>query len=437
MWSDEMDKKIQDAASNHLPPFQEKDWDRMESLLNRHLPQEKKKRPFFFGFTFLLLAGIPVLFMLTTYKRPPSLVAERISAQIETRTGSPSVIEDPVPTPTEISRDAERSVIDLSTNRTNGSNRSSTQLFTTRSNRQQQLSSSRRNEKKKWQGNPDLPATENNDNAVPSKTIVSSTAEVKESSGSQGITTMTSTGDATKNDPPISGAIADTVASKDSLPAEEKEPEEKKKSPKGNNTSGKLQINFSTGPDLSTIGMNKTGQWKMQYGIGASYALSNRWQIRTGFFVSRKLYTADSSDYHPPKNFWNYYTNLQKIDADCLVYEIPLNVIYSFSSAKKHQWFVSAGVSSYLMKEENYEYYYKNAWGGIEYRSRSIQNENDHFFSIVQLSGGYQYRFSDKLSLMTEPYFKFPVGGVGFGKVKLNNTGVLFTLGYKPFVKKK
>ena len=57
----------------------------------------------------------------------------------------------------------------------------------------------------------------------------------------------------------------------------------------------------------------------MQYGIGASYALSKRLSIRTGFFAGYKTYTADSADYKTP-----YVINdLQKVDADCFVYEIP------------------------------------------------------------------------------------------------------------------
>lgn len=430
-----MDKKIQDAAGDHLPPFQEKDWDRMESLLDKHLPQEKKKRPFLFGFTFLLLAGIPVLFMLTTYKRPPALTAERISIPAESRATNPPIMENSAPAaPTQSSHGEEIAVIDPAALQQPTDGRSSTRSLTNRSDKQQQFLISSKNKKDATRESAGLPSTKENDHAVPSGTVVNSTGE--ESPGGQGVTSVTPTGDALKNDPALPDTIVASTAGKDSLAAEEKEPREKRKSSGDSKTPGKLQINFSTGPDLSTIGVDKAGQWKMQYGIGASYALSSRWQVRTGFFISRKLYSADSSDYHPPKNFWNYYPNLQKIDANCLVYEIPLNVIYSFPSAKNHNWFVSAGVSSYLMKEENYEYYYKNASGGTEYRSRSIQNENDHFFSIVQLSGGYQYRFSDKLSLMTEPYFKLPVSGVGFGKVKLNNTGVLFTLGYKPFVKK-
>ncbi|RYG46983.1 MAG: hypothetical protein EOO01_15480, partial [Chitinophagaceae bacterium] len=82
MWSDELDKRIQDAASDQAPPFQEKDWDSMAALLDKHLPQEKKKRPFIVGFLFLLV-GIPALLMLTTYKKAPELIAERTKANTE------------------------------------------------------------------------------------------------------------------------------------------------------------------------------------------------------------------------------------------------------------------------------------------------------------------------------------------------------------------
>jgi len=55
---------------------------------------------------------------------------------------------------------------------------------------------------------------------------------------------------------------------------------------------------------------------------------------------------------------------------------------------------------------------------------------------VINLSGGYQYHFSDRLSLMAEPYVRIPVSGIGSGKVKLNSGGVLFSLGFKPFLKK-
>lgn len=421
-----MDKKIQDAASDQQPPFQEKDWNRMEALLDIHLPQEKKKRPFLLWLIFLLLIGIPVLLMLTTYKRPPELVAEKISSPAKTPSGNPSVTENSL-TASDVPRETGKPVNEPSSSGTGSLQKS---LFTIQP-RKTGMQQSSMKETSKDVSVPALSDGKNNEPSTPLK-IPAEEASTQEKSiiNTQSVP-IPSTDTVTNN----TATKTDTTV-KDNPSAKEEEPVAKTNAPKSNKQ-GKLQINFSAGPDLSMIGMNKTGQWKMQYGIGLSYALSKRWQVRTGFLASRKLYTADSSDYHPPKSFWNYYPNLQKIEANCLVFEIPLNVIYTFPSAKKHEWFVSAGVSSYLMKKENYEYYYKNPGGQPAYRSWDIENENNHFFSILQLSGGYQYRFSERFSLMAEPYFKLPMSGVGFGKVKLNNTGVLFTVGYRPFLRKR
>jgi hypothetical protein len=38
---------------------------------------------------------------------------------------------------------------------------------------------------------------------------------------------------------------------------------------------------------------------------------------------------------------------------------------------------------------------------------------------------------------MAEPYIKLPLTGVGYGKVKLNSGGVLFSIGVNPFNAKK
>jgi hypothetical protein len=54
---------------------------------------------------------------------------------------------------------------------------------------------------------------------------------------------------------------------------------------------------------------------------------------------------------------------------------------------------------------------------------------------VVNLSGGYQYHFSKRFSLLAEPYLKMPVSGIGFGKVKLNSAGVLITASLRPFAR--
>jgi len=88
------------------------------------------------------------------------------------------------------------------------------------------------------------------------------------------------------------------------------------------------------------------------------------------------------------------------------------------------------------MKKESYDYYYKYPSGYVDTKSWSISNKNQHYFAILDISAGYQYNFNKRVSLISEPYLKIPMVGVGAGKVKLNSGGILFTLSVKPFYKK-
>jgi len=175
----------------------------------------------------------------------------------------------------------------------------------------------------------------------------------------------------------------------------------------------------------------------LAYGVGIGYQISKRFSVRTGFYAGRKVYNADPGDYHPPNNFWTYYPNLENIDANCKVYDIPITVDYEITSNKKQSWFVSAGVSSLLMKEETYEYYFKpnNSPNYITY-TKTISNQNKHYFSVLNLSGGYTRVLNKNISLQAEPYLKIAMDGVGYGKVNLNSGGILFSAVIKPFAKK-
>ena len=48
MTPEEFDKKARDANNYTVPTFKEQDWNKMEFLLNRHLPEKKNKKRIFF-----------------------------------------------------------------------------------------------------------------------------------------------------------------------------------------------------------------------------------------------------------------------------------------------------------------------------------------------------------------------------------------------------
>jgi hypothetical protein len=87
------------------------------------------------------------------------------------------------------------------------------------------------------------------------------------------------------------------------------------------------------------------------------------------------------------------------------------------------------------MKKENYEYYFKTPAGQIYDKDWSVSNKNKHLFSVLSISGGYQYSFNKQFSIVAEPYINLPLTGIGSGKVKLNSGGILFTIKAKPFLK--
>ncbi|HMC99532.1 MAG TPA: outer membrane beta-barrel protein, partial [Ferruginibacter sp.] len=202
-----------------------------------------------------------------------------------------------------------------------------------------------------------------------------------------------------------------------------------------NSVLGNFGISFSAGPDLSFVELNKPGKITLSYGVGLSYTFLKKLTLQSGFYVSRKLYSSDSADYHPPASFWQYNYTVDNIDANCKVYEVPISLLYNFKAKGKHQLYAGAGISTLFMKTESYDYTYKY-FGQPYSRNFAISNENQHNFSMLTLTGGYQYNVSNRISVSASPYVKLPLTGIGFGKVQLKSGGIMFNATVKPFKKK-
>jgi len=194
-----------------------------------------------------------------------------------------------------------------------------------------------------------------------------------------------------------------------------------------------LSFFVSAGPDVSKAQNSKAGQVTMAWGLGVAYTL-NRLTLKTGVFTANKIYWAGPDDYKlsytPPPNL-----KFMGADANCRVTEIPVKLSYSFAVKNRSNWFAGAGLSSYLMKREDYSYEFKSNTGNSYYHSYETKNENKHYFSVLNLSGGYSYQLNKTFSLSAEPYLEVPLTGIGAGKVHLNSGGLLFTLGVSPFRK--
>ncbi len=493
MQFEEFDKKIKEAAEHHHPAYDEQAWTKMEKLLNKHLPQkgDDRRRLLFIILLFLGLGGAGILITKPWKKNKKEPIAANQTVKQDqplTPVASETKEAEPVShNPTTADKE-DNAVPDNGNNdqvpvpsiTTNGEpveNNSNPEI-----NRNPKVSVTNNNKDKTVPGplkantNKDKPVLVKNTNgwrptadvkketrnknakedivtkapdavvdpAVDEKKKPDNTVKtqhpVAKNDNSPADKTITAKADTKKEEPaviknntkPADKEIAAKTDTKKDEPAVAKTPEKKDKEKKKKQSS--FFFSLSAGPDLSFVSNNKAGSVKLLAGIGLGYNYKDRLTIRTGFYSARKVYTANPDAYDPPAAFFSLYPYLEKVDADCKVYEIPVSVSYNFGKKTSGSWFVSAGLSTFLMNEETYNYHYKYTPLGNTYTNEwTIKNKNSHFFSVATVSAGYKKDIGKRVTLIAEPYFKIPLGGVGYGKVKLNSGGVLFTVGIKPF----
>lgn len=480
MQDNELDKLINDAANQHHPPYDDEAWGKMLVLLDKHLPQKKdRRRPFIFLLLFLLLGTSVLLGVLQPWNSSKNTIANTAPGNAITAKAGGAVIPGndntgntvaitpgttvnnaAAVTPATTAQDVltaggkKNTPADITATAGNSTTKARSPQAQSSGddevpgpvNKNKVTSKSRSVIKikrpgtaagedeagnlsaklnKKPQGKPDAA-----EQTVPASEEVTATEDKAVSPSVQPIdAAVTVNKEAEKNKEP---------EKKDSVIAKQQTTvtaSVNKKDKKNRSFTNNFALTFSTGADMSFVELNNPGKTKLFYGAGAAYSIGKHLKVGAGFYVSKKIYQAAPYQYKFPNGA--VYPYLKEINADCNVYEIPLNVYYNFKQHKNHSWFAGAGISSLLMKKEHYDYLYKTPTGQSYTYARTVVDENKHYFSVVTISAGYQYKLNNHISLIAEPYFKLPLGGVGAGQIKLNSTGLLFTAAVKPFARSK
>jgi len=227
--------------------------------------------------------------------------------------------------------------------------------------------------------------------------------------------------DAAKNNavvPPVTDSAKTLVKE---TPKKEDDPKKDKKE-KG------FELGLVAGPDVSAVKFGPLYKSGYNFGLQVGYRFSNHWSVNTGIIYTKKSYQADGEDFHY-KNSWGQ--EYDKAEGNCSMWEIPVNVRYDVSFNTKRRWFVSTGLSTYLMDKEYYDLYYTVNGNPYSYPMDSDSNTN-YFFSIWNLSAGMERSLGKRFSIQAEPYLKVPLQGLGKGSIRMDSYGIYFTLKYKP-----
>ncbi|MDB5257428.1 MAG: hypothetical protein JWM14_2123 [Chitinophagaceae bacterium] len=197
---------------------------------------------------------------------------------------------------------------------------------------------------------------------------------------------------------------------------------------KKDNTPIKRRFSFGilASPDFSFTSSTQFVTPGLSAGIFAEYHINHRWAIFVGVMRSSKIYSSSAADYNSTNTYWAYKGYATRVDGSCAVLDVPLNVKYHYYNRNKNLLFASAGISSYFMLHEKYSFVYSNG----DERSWTYTNKENYFFSLLNVSLGYERYIGKSFSVQVEPFVKIPLHTIGEGQVKLLTTGMFFCLKY-------
>ncbi|MFT3936714.1 MAG: porin family protein [Chitinophagaceae bacterium] len=299
--------------------------------------------------------------------------------------------------------------------------------------------------KNKSKGNKENKASVNNVN-LPLAANGNDDVDTQNASNSNGNDLTTATTSNKPKETPVSVApvaqdssvtnntIKPTTPAIDTTAVVKKDSSQKKKNK--TNREKALLFGITGGFDYSTVKFRYSENAGYNIGLIAGYQFSKHWSVYTGAVYTKKNYKLAGKDYNPPQHYFTRYVDLQMVDGYCRMWEIPLQARYTFNPAAKTAFFASAGLSSYFMTKQAYDYTYKDSWGQQLSSSWGTDSTFNHVFSILHLSVGFQKPLGKHMNWQIEPYAKIPLGGVGFGNIRLSSFGINFSVQYRHPVKR-
>jgi len=462
----DLDRLSREAAEQYDVDQSPSGWEHLEQRLNKELPPQKekdRKRFLWIFFVFLLLSGSGLVWMLADKNENETTVkADSISGSQNDETSQPI-------TPSTESKKNENGnaqttpVTEKKTGSDNSRQSNSESTVSSTPNTEKNISpennvktktvrvreesvSAKRSGPSRKKTNASVVSEERSKRNLANKGTdpLASNPEKKEPVKKDDPKNSVPAAIVPVPDKPVVHSDANTpVNNKTNAQSTDKDPQaepatassEKKKDRSKEKTKDRWAFSVLTGIDKSNI--HGTGSNKLGYNFGAqvSYNLSKRWSLNTGFIYTKKNYSAKGEDFHPPKHYWTNYVTLNSLDGNCVMWDIPLNVRYNISTKPSNTWFVSTGLSSYIMRKQAYTYNYIYL-GNPTTRDWETSSQENEWFKILNFSAGYERALNKSWSIQAEPFLKIPLSGVGFGSMDMSSYGLLVGIKYKPVFNK-
>jgi hypothetical protein len=187
---------------------------------------------------------------------------------------------------------------------------------------------------------------------------------------------------------------------------------------------------LEAGPDMSTIKWQELQHPGYSVGVLLGYRFNRRLAVEVSGLWAHKVYYTSGQYFSKAKTDIPPGVKVGDMNGTCGMFEIPINLRWDFLYTKSGSFYATAGLSSYIMKRENYSYVASYSgtppWTGME--DKSYYNSGNNFLSMMGLSLGYQLHWKGVGDLRIEPYFKVPLTGVGIGSLPITSSGLYLGL---------
>jgi hypothetical protein len=200
---------------------------------------------------------------------------------------------------------------------------------------------------------------------------------------------------------------------------------ENKQKAKKQKAKSKFYLTALVAPDVSTIKFQKIDAMGYGGGLKAGYNISKKWAVETGVLWQHKEYYTKGEHFKTNKIYLPQNVKIINANGYCEMFEIPVDVRYNYKQTAKNNWFALAGLSTYLMQEEDYVYLMERNGQQYEY-NKYYTKPSQYWFSIVNISAGYEHKVGGFGSMRIEPYLKLPLKGMGVGSLPFTSAGVNF-----------
>ncbi|HQW93081.1 MAG TPA: hypothetical protein PKY28_08285 [Ferruginibacter sp.] len=474
----DIEEIIKAAAGAHEPPFEEASWKKMEMLLDK---EKDRRKPFFWIFRFALLAGLilSATFLYQHFnKQTPDNISDRhntanAAGKIQPDTNmitARSVIpqHEPAATAMQNSEAAKNNIPLVKSRPQNIYKENKVNLsgnpkkyaeFTGQNKVNKKINLFNADQKKGViiadnppglqepgtnSGTENVQALKNNEFNTPGKLKINITAPEQASANEFNTREFSQkTNDSLDNVTVTETEVTGTVLKND--PADKNDNKKQdttviaNKSKTGNDKKkkifSKLYVTAALGAEASGTRFLSFSNSTVtpRYGFGVGFRISGKLSVQAGFYAGAKKYIAGPGDYNVKSGSYLSMVQIKSIKANCMVYEIPVTFQYNLFTKPKTVYYLSAGISSYLMKTEDYDFTVVR--NNTVYTYPYYYKKNSHLLAALHITAGVEKKMLNKLYLQVAPFVNIPLNGVGEGKIKLYTTGLNVGLKYFPFEK--